>query len=313
MLKQKKSLCIFIHFSEQQCIPCYVQIFVNELARFFDEVVLLSNNKTLKSVPTLSNNVSITFQENKGYDFGRFYNFYNTINKDDYYRIACVNDSNILINNLDNILKWENIARFDFWGLIDSYEKPWFSTSSKNHHIQSHFWVLHKNAIDLLEEYFQSVEIETFFNEESPKALRRKVIDKWEIGLSQFMKSRGLKIGHLLDTKKITKQFNIQMDSNISHTLYEELLVKGYPLIKKKVIFDQKKFFWKNNLTWRKLIKKHGNPLWKLDTMIKELDGMKNDYKEMKRSRLVNKLILHLQRKSISPVKKSGEYNVINN
>lgn len=303
MPEQQKSLCIFIHFSEQQHIPYYVQIFANELARFFDDVVLLSNNRTLKSIPALLNNVLISFQENEGYDFGRFYNYYKTINKDDYYRIACVNDSNILINNLDNVLKWENIVHFDFWGLVDSYEKPWFSTSSDNHHIQSHFLIFHKKAIDLLDDYFKSVRIDEFFNEKSPKALRRKVIDKWEIGLSQFMKSNGVKIGHFFDSKEVTEQFSIRMDSNISHTLYQELLISGYPLIKKKVIFDQKWRFGKKEPTWKKLIKKHGNPHWKLDTLIDELDQMKKDHKERKRPRLVNKIILHLQRKSLNLTK----------
>jgi len=306
MPKQQKSLCIFIHFSELQYIPYYVQIFVNELARFFDEVVLLSNNKTLISVPTLKNNVSITFQENIGYDFGRFYNYYKTINKDDYYRIACVNDSNILINKLDNVLKWENIAPFDFWGLVDSYEKPWFSTSSDNYHIQSHFLVFHKNAIELLDEYFKSVKIDEFFKEKNQKILRRNVIDKWEIGLSQFMISKELKIGHFCDSKKITEQFNIRLDSNISHSLYQELPEKGYPLIKKKVIMDQKRFFWNDKPVWKKLIKEHGNPQWKPDTLINELDQMKNDQKERKRSRLVNKIILHLHRKSAGPDKIPG-------
>ncbi|MCX6239280.1 MAG: hypothetical protein NTY07_17265 [Bacteroidia bacterium] len=234
-----------------------------------------------------------------GYDFGRFYNYCKTINKDNYYRIACVNDSNILINNLNIVLNWENIVHFDFWGLLDSYERPWFSTSPDNYHIQSHFLVFHKNAIDLLDDYFNSVKIGEFFNEKNQKVLRRKVIDKWEIGLSQFMKSRGLKIGHFLDSGDVTKQFNIRMDSNISHTLYQELLTTGYPLIKKKAIFDQKWGFGKNGPTWKNLIRMYGNPHWELETLIYELDQMKNDLKERNRPRLVNKIILHLQRKSI--------------
>ncbi|MCX6226261.1 MAG: hypothetical protein NTV01_16175 [Bacteroidia bacterium] len=299
MLTKTKSLCVFVHFSELSYIPYYVEIFVNELARFFDDVVLLYNERSISSFPTLSNNVLISFQENRGYDFGMFYNYYKTINKDDYYRIACVNDSNILINNLDNVLKWENIVHFDFWGLIDSYEKPWFSISSDDHHIQSHFLVFHKNAIDLLDDYFKSVKVDAFFNEKNAKALRRKVIDKWEIGLSQFMKSKGIKIGHFFDSKEVTKQFNIRMDSNISHTLYQELLTFGYPLIKKKVMLDQKWSFGKSEPTWKKLIRAYGNPHWKPDTLIKELEQMKKVHIEMKRPQFVNKIILHLQQKSI--------------
>jgi hypothetical protein len=304
MPKQKKSLCIFIHFSDSHYIPYYVQVYVNELARFFDEVMLLSNHRILKSVPALLNNVQITFQENIGYDFGRFYKTYKTINKDDYYRIACVNDSNILINNLDNVLEWDRIAKFDFWGLIDSYEKPWFSTLPDSYHIQSHFLVFHKNAIDLLDEYFESVGIDDILNEKDKKILRRNVINKWEIGLSQFMKSKELKIGHFLDSNAITNQFKIKQDSNISHKLYQELLVKGYPLIKKKVILDQRRVFWKKSTDWKKLIKKYGNPQLEPDTMIEELEQMKNDHKERKRPRILHKIIIHLHRKSISPDKK---------
>jgi len=51
-----------------------------------------------------------------------------------------------------------------------------------------------------------------------------KVIDKWEIGLSQFMISRGLKIGHHIDSEEITKQFKIRSDSNISHTYIKNFL-----------------------------------------------------------------------------------------
>ena len=277
MLKQNKSLCIFIHFSEEQHIPFYVQVFVNELAKFFDEVVLLCNDRTLNSIPALSDNVEIVFQENKGYDFGRFYNYVKTIEKDNYYRIACVNDSNILVNKLDRVLNWEKIAGFDFWGLVDSYEKPWFSTWSDNHHIQSHFLVFHKKAIGLLNEYFESVDVDALLNEKNQKTLRRNVINKWEIGLSRFMISKGLQTGQYCDSQEFTKRFNVRLDSNLPHVLPEELLANGYPLLKKKVIFERKKFFRKSPADWKKLIRNYGNPIWNLDILIEELIQMKND------------------------------------
>lgn len=301
IMNQKKSLCLFILFSEKPYIPYYARIFAIELARFFDEVVLLTNNKTLSSIPVLPNNVTITFLENRGYDFGRFYSYYKTINIDDYYRIACVNDSNVLINGLDNVLKWGNIDPFDLWGLADSCQKPWFSTSLENYHLQSHFLIFNQKSIDLLDDYFKSVNIDEILNELNPKILRRLVIDKWEIGLSQFMISKGLKIGHHLGSEELTKYFEIRIDSNITHILYEEILEAGYPLIKKKVIFEEKWKFGKSGPLWKKLIKKYGNPDWKLEILIDELEQMKKDQKEKNRPRLVNKIILHLHRKSVKP------------
>ena len=237
----KKSLCVFIHFSEKEDIPYYVTVFVNELANYFDEVILSSNPKTLTKIPPISKNVTIQFQDNKGYDFGRFYNTYKTIDPEKYFRIACVNDSNILINSLEHVLNPENISDFDFWGLLDSYEKPWFFKSQDNYHIQSHFLIFNQKAINALEKYFQLVDMAEFLSETNTKLLRRKVICQWEIGISQFMRSEGFKIGYYIDCKELTNLFEIKNDSNISHKLFEELLTYGYPLIKKKVIFNQKR------------------------------------------------------------------------
>ena len=144
MADTKKSLCIFIHFSEQQDIPHYVTIFVNELSKYFDDVILSSNPKVLKQIPPFSKNVTLQFDENYGYDFGRFYAVFKSIEQENYNRIACINDSNILINSLENILNFENIDQFDFWGVLDSNEKPWFLEISNPYHIQSHFLIFNQ-------------------------------------------------------------------------------------------------------------------------------------------------------------------------
>ncbi|MEI7525725.1 MAG: hypothetical protein WCJ95_15395 [Mariniphaga sp.] len=293
----KKSLCIFIHFSEQEDIPYYVTIFVNELANYFDEVILSSNPKAIKQNPVISKNVTIQFQENKGYDFGRFYNTYKTIDPEEYFRIACVNDSNILINSLEHVLNHENISQFDFWGLLDSNEKPWFFKSSDNYHIQSHFLIFNQRAIYGLEKYFQLVDMAQFLSETNTKLLRQKVICNWEIGISQFIRSEGLNTGHFIDCKELTDRFKINNDSNISHKLFEELLSYGYPLIKKKVIFDQKREYERKEARWKDLVRKYGNSSWDLEHLIEELEQLKNEHKEKKHPGLINKIILHLQRK----------------
>ena len=255
----------------------------------------MSNERALTSIPVFSDNISLRFQENQGYDFGRFYRYYKTIDPNKYHKIACINDSNLLINRLDNILIWENIDRFDFWGVVDSYQRPWFSTSEENHHVQSHFLIFNTKAIELLDEYYHSVDMETFLRNSDIKILRRFVIDVWEIGFTQFAKSKNLKIGLYLDSEVFTKRYNIPSDSNISHILYKEILSAGYPFIKKKAIFDEKKRLRKNELNCSELILKFGNPEWALDKLIKEIELMKDDQKEAPSSGLVNKIILHLR------------------
>jgi hypothetical protein len=132
MLVQKKSLCIFAHYSDLPYIPKYVLVYVNELSKYFDEVILASNQRNITNNPNgFGENVSIQFFENEGYDLGMFYKVFQTIKYEKYNQIACVNDSNILFNKLESIFDWEKKSMSDFWGLIDSNEKPWFSTHQR--------------------------------------------------------------------------------------------------------------------------------------------------------------------------------------
>ena len=43
----KKSLCVFIHFGNMEYIPKYVEIYVNELSLYFDEVIFVMNRRRL--------------------------------------------------------------------------------------------------------------------------------------------------------------------------------------------------------------------------------------------------------------------------
>ena len=102
METSKKKLCVLIHFSNGSFIPYYVQIFANELALFFDEVILIGNKREVFVMPeNLNSKITILFEKNEGYDFGMFYKALQTVNLSEYNQIACVNDSNILFNKLE--------------------------------------------------------------------------------------------------------------------------------------------------------------------------------------------------------------------
>jgi len=266
-----KSICVFIHFHEGPFVLYYVHVYLNELAKHFDEVVFLSNNQKSGHGNNLRPNIKIIVQENKGYDFGRFYAYTKDLNLSNYNRIACVNDSNILLNTLQPVLKWSEIEQYDLWGLIDSHEKPWFSTSPGSHHIQSHFMILNRKAIDLLREYYQLVNTQEILNEKNSKTLRRKVIDKWEIGFSQFLISKGLTIGSLFESQQFNQLYHLPPDSNCTHRLYHELLEHGYPLIKKKVIGELND----NGISWETIVETYGNRHWELLPLIEEINQIR--------------------------------------
>jgi lipopolysaccharide biosynthesis protein len=277
MIKPKK-LCVFIHFSEIQFFPKYVEIFVKELSLYFDELILVTNKRKIASEANVQfPNVRIMYVQNEGYDLGMFHKAIQTVNLGDYSQVACINDSNILFKSLGPVFTWGEKHELDFWGLIDSYESPLFSTHHDNYHIQSHFIIFNKKAIDLLPKFFQNLQLETLFKEKDLKKLRENVINDWEIGLTQFFKQEGLKIGSYVDCGSFSEENNIKKGTNLSHVQYFRLIKEGYPAIKKRVVFQKKhlKFLFKPKIKWDFLIRKYGNMEWEIEELISELKKMK--------------------------------------
>ena len=126
----KKSLCVFIHFGNMEYIPKYVEIYINELSLYFDEVIFVMNRRRLNTyhLLLLNKNITLKLVKNEGYDFGMFYKAFQQIVHSQYDQIACINDSNVLFHKLTPIFEWDKSSNLDFWGLIDSNERPIFST-----------------------------------------------------------------------------------------------------------------------------------------------------------------------------------------
>lgn len=279
MSRFKRSLCVFIHFSKSEFIPKYVEIYVNELSLHFDDVVFVLNKRVIKSDLTLFNkNITLQLIKNEGYDFGMFYKVIQTIDPNEYSRIACINDSNVLFNKLNPIFSWAETKNYDFWGLIDSYEKPWFSTHINNYHLQSHFIVFNERAIQLLPLFFASIHTEEILKETNLTKLRQNVINSWEIGLSQFMIQNGLSSGSYINSEIYSRKYLSGQKKNIGHLLYPQLIRDGYPLLKKKIIFNRKlKDIFRFQTSWKKLIRLFGNQEWEIDEMMNELIEIKNN------------------------------------
>ena len=264
-------ICVFVHYSKTKYIPYNVQLYTNELSNYFDEVRIVTNRRKIHKKPFLKKNIAIQFEKNEGYDFGMFYKFFKSVNIDKYSQIAIINDSNLLINKLCAIIGWGNNSDCDFWGVIDSHEKPWFSSNTNNYHIQSHFLILNKNAIELLPKYFDSVDIEGILKETDIEKLRRSVIDKWEIGFSQFLIAMGLKSASYIDSKAFLLRHN-STKKNIAHKHYRDLLEEGYPQIKKKILHKKTwRKLIKSKEVWEKSIRLHAYKGWDVEKLINDV------------------------------------------
>lgn len=166
----QKSLCVFIHYSKYPYIPLSVKIYVDEISKHFDQVILVTNQRSGEIDVSYNNkNISTVLVKNEGYDLGMFYKVVQTLDLSAYNQIACINDSNILFNQLLPVFDWSRKLQKDFWGLIDSNQRPVFSTNQNNYHIQSHFIVFNQKAILKLPAFFETLNIQAIFDEKNTK------------------------------------------------------------------------------------------------------------------------------------------------
>jgi len=272
MTTMQKSLCVFIHYGEHSYLPNYVRIYINELLNYFDQTILVTNKRALKTESLFpSQNGSVLFVENEGYDFGMFFKAIQSIDISEYHQIACINDSNIIFAELDPIFNWGLNQQADFWGLIDSHEAPWFSSHPNNYHIQSHFLVFNEKAIKCLPLFFANIDVKSIFNEKDKKQLRKLIIDQWEIGLSQFLLKKGLQSASFFNSLAFSAKYN-RKGKNITKSFYKELIMEGYPLFKKNFVVKKS---WRSYIglkePWVKLIEEHATNQWNIPLLIDEM------------------------------------------
>ena len=227
--------CVFVHFGQQDRLSKPDLWYVQELSQHFSRIILVTNEREFQAV-NLPSQVDLVQVKNEGYDFGMFYKVFQNLNWGDLDRLALVNDSNLLVGDLGEVFRKGKGLEADFWGLIDSSEKPWFSTHASNYHLQSHFLVWEKGGIPILADFFDQINVEEIFAENDPKELRRKVINVWEIGLSQYFLSRNSSPKALFSSEEISRQLRKKSTINLTMKYPEVLLALGYPLLKKKYI-----------------------------------------------------------------------------
>ena len=269
--------CIFVHYGLANRLLAPDHDYVNKLSCLFSEVIVVTNEREFE-LHDLPNSVKLKFVKNGGYDFGMFFKVFIELNLSSLDRLALVNDSNFLLGDLGEIMEKGKLLRSDFWGIIDSLEKPWFSTHIDNYHLQSHFLVWEKGSFPILSSFIDEINIKEFLEESSPKKLRRKVINSWEIGLSQYFMSKKYFPEALFQTKILAAKLGKKPTLNLTMTDPEFLLSQGYPLFKKKYIarnnFLKRLLYPKKR--WEYLLKTHSPKSVFIQDWIDQLKRPKN-------------------------------------
>lgn len=274
--ENNRKLCVFSHYYEGDFIPFYVLVYIKELKNYFDEFILVTNNRHLSNKDEILDAKTFIFPvENEGYDFGMFYKVFNTLDFEKYDQIACVNDSNIVFGSLEFLFNWGNKQHVDFWGLVDSWQKPKTSHHKEFYHVQSHFLVFNKKAIEILPEYLNNINFQQLIQEKDKKQLRKNVIETWEIGVSQYLIKNQLKCKTYIDSKQYSKTFYNGENVNVTIKLYRKIVRLGIPIIKRRVV---NKTIWslvfKNKQPWKKLILKYADQNFQPEKIITELQHL---------------------------------------
>jgi lipopolysaccharide biosynthesis protein len=213
-----KSICLFCSYFNSSDIPNYVQYYVKELTGHFTKVIFVTNEKNLSDTSASflqTNNIESFFVTNEGYDFGMWYKAMLKYDVEQYDRLGLVNDSCILFKPLDDYFSWLDNQSIDYAGINDSQEIIY--------HIQSFFLTINKKAI---------IPTLNYFKKHGILEDRLEVIKIYELGLCIYIQELGLKTNAWFLYKEYLQKYNPSVYA------VPKMIKDGYPLIKKKIIFN---------------------------------------------------------------------------
>ena len=213
-----QSVCFFASYFTGNTLPYYITVYLKELNKHFTKVVLLSSQANLQYSDLQflkQENIQLILEKNEGFDFGLWKKAFQQFDMNTFDQVALVNDSCILFNPLDEFMSWSRINNADLQGMTMS--------DAITPHIQSYFLILQKNAIKHTYVYFKEHKILTHISD---------VIETYEVGLSTYLISKGLKIDSYIDNNGYSGEYSPYYHCIDYH------IAKGIPLIKKKILFE---------------------------------------------------------------------------
>jgi len=218
MSHSKENRCaVFAHYDAHNLVDDYVLHYLNELAEIAKRIVFVSDcnlpPEELLKVSTITN-LQISGRHGE-YDFGSYKRGYHLLKEMDlnqYEELVFCNDSCYgPLSPLSDI--WNNTPTIsaDFWGLTSGRD-PHF-----DHHIQSFFLVFKKRV-------FTSEIFSAFMNSIKAEEYKMDVVEKYEVGLYQKLRTAGFNGTALFD------ETSLHVNPSIGSPF--EIIEKGFPFLK---------------------------------------------------------------------------------
>jgi len=215
-----QKLCLFAHYDVQGQIAPYVLYYLECLKNLGAHTVLISTAPNLndsevsKALPYCS---QVIQRKNLGLDFGSWkIGLLETPGWKQVDQLILANDSVYgPFFPLDAIFK--RMEHFDFWGMTSSREKQY--------HLQSYFLVFGKKVL-------QNPAFSQFWEQFQFYRRKSRIIQKYELGISQLAKKQNWKMGAMVECSQIG-------NSNENPTLYAwDRLIQEFhfPFLKTEIL-----------------------------------------------------------------------------
>lgn len=230
-MKKKFNYLIFAHYHSKGLIRKDILKFFNKLKFFFDGIVFVTTKLKNKEKTKFPKFIKIIKRKNIGYDFysykiGLEYFAKKIDLKSENTNFFFVNSSILFVDNkrLLNLIKSIKIKNNHLCGLTKSYELT--------EHIQSYFFFFSSSL-------FNNKYILDWWKNIKAYNKRQKVIDKYEIGLSELMKKNNIKLFSIFKKNLKLKATNIFQKIE---QRYREIFFKKVKLYKK----NPTNYLWKD-------------------------------------------------------------------
>lgn len=217
--KHEKQICLFSHYDKDALIEDYVVNYLNELRQLDIKIIFISTANDLKDkeINKIKKYCNVVIEkENIGLDFGAWASGIEYLNTQGikYNKLLLCNDSVYfpLYNPRTMFEKMDNLG-YDVWGITDNYEKKY--------HLQSYFLVFNENIVN-------SKFWEDFWNNFKVYKHKERIINRYEVGISQKIIKNGFKLGSYCPYEKVSKSVDKKLGFVNPTHFFWDVLIKDF-------------------------------------------------------------------------------------